>query len=459
MIIAAKLKKFLDQYRISYQVFSHEKTVTLFDAQKAMRLKAETIVRTVMLKDEQGYVLVALPLTRQLDFSHIHKKLKRKLKIASRQEVDGLYCDCEPGSHPPFGEPYGVKMIIDAAIFDCKHIYFEPGTHTSMVRMSIEDFQFLTQGAMISTFACPFSQNEPYSDTKSESDCLKSLVELYNPCLDDIANRIQATYPLPPLPTLAEQLMLGALDGSMNATKLSHLIRQEPLLVEWAQSFEAHFAKEKLTPACMAQALGALLACRTFKCQKKGPLGSEAVWKEALMSATLCYKLAPQRQLEPDLAFACGLYHNFGYLVFGHLFGPEFCLLNRMRSMRPACDVIQLEKKILGMGVAQKICGQGHTNMGAWLLQAWQLPEAVITSAKEHHNPVYQGAASSYLQLLGFVKQQLKLCDIGDDYLQTHAAKSPHLPNQPTQSDDLRVELMVSSLDALPFVLGDVGKA
>ncbi|HET9843935.1 MAG TPA: HDOD domain-containing protein, partial [Gammaproteobacteria bacterium] len=164
-----------------------------------------------------------------------------------------------------------------------------------------------------------------------------------------------------------------------------------------------------------------------FFVQKDGPVGFNAFWQHAKASATLMQSLAQEAKhasLDPIIAYRCGLLHNIGLLLLGHLFPPEFCLLNKMLWQSKKSSIEMLEKKLLGMGLAQKMFGCGHAWLGSKLLEYWQLPEPLIITAREHHHINYQGNYQEYVYLQIIANSLLKHQNLGEGMVLTF----PELP-------------------------------
>src|SRR5690606_39505228 len=119
--------------------------------------------------------------------------------------------------------------------------------------------------------------------------------------------------------------------------------------------------------------------------------------------------------LQPSTAYLCGLLHNFGLLLIGHLFKPEFVMLNKLAAKDPEVPLAVLEKQIVGMGGAQELIALGHGAIGAVLLEHWNLPAEVCTVAAMHHAEGYWGECAGYVHVVQLANSLLKDLAIGDD--------------------------------------------
>jgi HD-like signal output (HDOD) protein len=162
-------------------------------------------------------------------------------------------------------------------------------------------------------------------------------------------------------------------------------------------------------------ALG-IATSKTFRYTSGGALGLRNVWRHMVFNATLAHALAqampPKRRPNPGTVYLAGLLHNFGYLLLGHLFESEFDILARTVAGHPEIPVVVIEEQLLGIN---------HGEIGAWLMQAWNMPAEIITTARHHHNINYQGDFARYARLVLLANQLLKQYGIGD-------AQNPVLP-------------------------------
>jgi len=158
----------------------------------------------------------------------------------------------------------------------------------------------------------------------------------------------------------------------------------------------------------MNLALG-IATARPFKMPVIGSLGLNAFWRHAVYSATLVQALSrelPAASRPPaGLAYLAGLLHNFGFLLLGHLFKREYCILSNLVNDNPDVPLLELEHSALGIE---------HGELGALLLEQWNLPEEIIVAVREHHREDYNGPHAVYPQLVMLADHMLKDLDMGD---------------------------------------------
>lgn len=143
MAIATTVANFLRAQDVEYDVLTHPHSATSGESAQAAHVPGIRLAKSVILEDEQGFLMVVLPSTRQVNLQELHRQLKRNLVLATEQEFGGLFTDCEIGALPPIGSAYGVETVVDVAIAEQPDIYFEAGDHEQLIHVSAETFQAL----------------------------------------------------------------------------------------------------------------------------------------------------------------------------------------------------------------------------------------------------------------------------------------------------------------------------
>jgi len=143
MTIASTVSNYLRAQDVEYDVLTHPHTATSGESAQAAHVPGSRLAKSVILEDEQGYLMVVLPSTRQVNMRELHRQLNRNLVLATENELGGLFTDCEVGALPPIGSAYGVETVVDDAIAEQPDIFFEAGDHEQLIHGSAETFQAL----------------------------------------------------------------------------------------------------------------------------------------------------------------------------------------------------------------------------------------------------------------------------------------------------------------------------
>jgi len=143
MAIASTVSNYLRAQDVEYDVLTHPHTATSGESAQAAHVPGSRLAKSVILEDEQGYLMVVLPSTRQVNMQELHRQLNRNLVLATENELGGLFADCEIGALPPIGSAYGVETVVDDTLAEQPDIFFEAGDHEQLIHVSAETFQTL----------------------------------------------------------------------------------------------------------------------------------------------------------------------------------------------------------------------------------------------------------------------------------------------------------------------------
>jgi len=145
-MLSDKLKKYLDDNRIRYEVISHGEAYTAQEVAQAMHVKGQMLVKVVVINSDKGHMMLALPADRRVDISALRADLGLRLAaLTSEQEMKKLFPDCDTGAMPPFGNLYDMPVYVDRSLTSDPEIYFQAGSHYEAVRMSYADFERLVK--------------------------------------------------------------------------------------------------------------------------------------------------------------------------------------------------------------------------------------------------------------------------------------------------------------------------
>lgn len=422
MMISKTISQFLDQKGMKYAVLPHAETRTLEETTEAIGASFAKVLRAVVITDGTTHFMAVLPITHVLDFKALQQQLGHEFRVARFRDFSDRFTCCARGSVPPLGTAFGMPMLIDISVRDLEEVFFEPGSHTEAIKMRGRDFRALVEGAEYSAFA--------YSLTQL-ADMDVSSIRYASP--NDIKRRIEEIYELPVIPAIAHRILQLNSQPDASITELADIVQMDPSLsaqtLRYASSplFGYKGKIDNLQDAItrvlgydmvINMALGISVG-RAFRTAPDGPLGMNNFWRHSVACATLTQRLAKMmpadRRPKPGMAYLTGLLHNFGFLLLGHLFQPEFYLLNKLAAANPKTSITELEQRVLGMGHAKDAIEMGHAQMGGWLMEAWNMPGEVIAAVKEHHHDDYQGEHAVFVKLVKLANHLLKGIGLGDE--------------------------------------------
>jgi len=424
MSIHNPVLSYLRRSDVPFKMIPHEPAESLQQAVLHAGINTGLVARAVLLGDESGLLLAVLPLANAINFAELFGLAQRKLEPVERSVAHYVFRGCDLGSVPPLAIPFGIQAIVDEALLEQEIIYLEPGSHNMLLRMSGADFRQLHSDSTRGRFSTPIRllQGEESEFISGDDFAREHHIRQLRP-LEDVKERIYTLHKLPPIGDLSIQLLALYHDPVASTEQLTELVSTDPSLsaqlLHHARSPYYGYPDDIVTVAqAIRQVLGfdtaigiaiGLTTLRPFNIPEEGPLGRQSLWRNALHCATLCQSLTAllpkHMEVNPGLAYLGGLLHNFGFLVLGHVLKPEYYLLNRVIGANPEVPWPLIEKRTLGIS---------HTQIGAQLMQAWQMPPALEITLREHHNEAYQGTYSVYPNLVLLANCLLKPYGLGD---------------------------------------------
>lgn len=144
MAIALTIQEFLDWEEVEYSVIRHPFTMTSIDTALVADVPPDHLAKTVVLVDENGFVMVVLPADEHVDLQRLRNIFRRDFDLANEEEIEELFYDCEQGAIPALGEAYGFEMLVDDKLLRYRDdIYVEGGDHCALIKLNSHDFKHL----------------------------------------------------------------------------------------------------------------------------------------------------------------------------------------------------------------------------------------------------------------------------------------------------------------------------
>ncbi|MCH8497078.1 MAG: HDOD domain-containing protein [Marinobacter sp.] len=452
---AARLEQYLRQKGISYEPVSHPRAPTLEQAVALAELPLAETVQCTLLIDTKGTVMLLHLLSSTPDLARVQQLTGRRLQPLVMAQADRLFDDCDPGCYPPVGNAYDISVIMDEAVEQLPSVVICSGAAGFLLRLDGRQFRLAQagcrKGKIVATQASPFSA----AGTPGLS-------------LDEVAARLEKLYKLPPMPALALKVLKLTSDPEASAHDLGALIELDPSLaaqiMRYARSAlfqyqgQVNTVQEAVTRVLgfdrVAHVAMGIAAVKAFTVPRKGMLGMDTFWRHSLYCAFTSQEIARQTGHDSGLAYLCGLLHNFGLLLVGHLFPEEFAELNRLREASPEVSLATLERQVFGSG-QDDLLAVGHGVIGGILHRLWQLPEPVVRAAGLHQAAGQQSENADYVSIVRLANALLKQRGIGDEF--DDESPAPWLAE--LALDDNKLELIQQALERAAVDLDQLAQA
>ncbi|BFN15056.1 MULTISPECIES: HDOD domain-containing protein [Marinobacter] len=413
MALSERLSRFLARKGITYQPLETEPVANLDAAVLASGKPQHDFIKATLLIDINGVVMVVHRFDSTLDMDAVHQFTGRRLQPLTARQTSRLFGDCDAGFVPPIGAAWELPVLVDEDVVTAESVIFSGGTDHSLVEMDGRAFRLAQAGARQGHLVI---RGQGVEDREALT-------------LEDVADKLQKLYRLPPMPALALRILRLTANTEATAKELAELIEFDPSMtaqiMRYARSAlfnypgQINSVQEAVTRVLgfdrVAHIALGIASVRAFDVPRGGMLGMDNFWRHSLYCAFLCQNLAAYSGRDKGLAYLCGLLHNFGLLLVGHLFPSEFEELNALREINPEASMHSLEQEVFGHSERQDILAVGHGAIGGILHRLWQLPEAVIKAAGMHQHIGYHGEHEEYVQMVQLANAILKERGIGDE--------------------------------------------
>ncbi|MFM8453872.1 MAG: HDOD domain-containing protein [Gammaproteobacteria bacterium] len=355
--------------------------------------KEAFLIRSQLLQTKEGLVLLILPVGKILELDFLSQNLNTP--------CSGVFdFENNPSGWTGYFSPALPSLYALSQTFVDNSIRnLEAGEFLYLLNDQKNNFIKLNQKAFV---AYCIQENVIFMDLYSSTDKDSKLFTDYAFLKQRTKIRLEEITELPTIPSMVDELLKLRVNPEANAEDLAHLVEKDPSLaaqvIAWANSpfygyamniasVEEAIMKTLGYDLVMNLALGVALGS-SMKLPKEGPLGLERYWRNSIYVASLSQMLlevyarkskkngSPNPGLKKGSAYLAGLLHNFGYLILGQLFLPQYRLLLDQLVLNPFVNLIELENKILGIN---------HSELAAWLLKKWNLPETIVQAVAEHH--------------------------------------------------------------------------
>lgn len=140
MAIIKKLLNYLEKNKVKAEPISHRIVYTAYDLGQTLGADLKEIVKTLVVKADKVYVLVALSANQMLDLGRLKKLLKaKKIEIAKENVMKTIF-KIKPGTITPFGSLYKVPVYLEKSLTKMKNLIVGGGSYTDSLKIKLADF-------------------------------------------------------------------------------------------------------------------------------------------------------------------------------------------------------------------------------------------------------------------------------------------------------------------------------
>ncbi len=110
---------YLRNQRVGFETFLHCPASSATRLAGRLHVPGRSVAKSVLVKARGAYLLTVLPATSQVDLARLGRCLgldTGEVKLATADEIESIFHDCEPGTIPQFGRLYGLRTVADVSL-------------------------------------------------------------------------------------------------------------------------------------------------------------------------------------------------------------------------------------------------------------------------------------------------------------------------------------------------------
>ncbi len=149
------LLRYLNSNKIEFQVLEHDPAFSAHDVAAVAHVPDSEMAKAVLIRIDDHFWMAVLRADQRVNEQMIRRVFGAKhVQLAHEEDLGVLFPDCQIGAMPPFGNLYGLPVLVEEGLADDDDIVFNACTHTKAIRMKFKDFRRLAK-PVIGGFAEP----------------------------------------------------------------------------------------------------------------------------------------------------------------------------------------------------------------------------------------------------------------------------------------------------------------
>ena len=135
------LIELLENESVDYKCLSHNPIYCAQKMAQVEHVKGHYIAKPVVIKADNAFYMCVVPGCCKIDLDTLTSLLgAEEARLATEQELAGIFPDCEIGAEPPFGSLYDLSTLMDKRLMDDEFIIFQSGSHEKAIKITMEDY-------------------------------------------------------------------------------------------------------------------------------------------------------------------------------------------------------------------------------------------------------------------------------------------------------------------------------
>jgi len=146
--VTERVERWLREAGVEFEIFEHAPVRTSEEAARVRGTPLEAGAKALVVRADDRFVHCVLPAHLRADNARLRELVgTRRLRFATSEELRTL-TGCAPGAVPPFGNLFGLPVLLDAALCRNDRVAFNAGSNTVSITMRCEDLVRLTEATV-----------------------------------------------------------------------------------------------------------------------------------------------------------------------------------------------------------------------------------------------------------------------------------------------------------------------
>ncbi|MEP0823673.1 MAG: YbaK/EbsC family protein, partial [Ignavibacterium sp.] len=112
-----------------------------YDAARAAHVSQREFAKTVVVRIDGKFWMAVLRADHKINIHAIKAAFgAHEVHLAHEEDLSALFPDCELGAMPPFGNLYGIPVLVDQALLSDEEIAFNACNHSRVIRLKLSDY-------------------------------------------------------------------------------------------------------------------------------------------------------------------------------------------------------------------------------------------------------------------------------------------------------------------------------
>lgn len=149
-----RVTRYLESQGVSYVLRPHSEAVyTARDAARERGIRLSQVVKAMLLKDAEGFLMVLVPGDRELDWKKLKARLGHSPSMATREELE-RFTGYPQGAVSPLALPEPCRVFLDESITKERYVDISSGDLLQGVELLSQDLVRLA-GGEVGSFSSP----------------------------------------------------------------------------------------------------------------------------------------------------------------------------------------------------------------------------------------------------------------------------------------------------------------